>query len=149
MLIIGSTALKHHYPDFKREPKDLDIAIPTEKGYRNMKGIEYLYNPIIFEYQYEGYLRPELLLSLKISHLFWNTNWEKHIFDIQFLLNKGIKYDLNLINKLIEFWKVYLPKIRRSNLVLSKEEFFTNGVNEDTEQHDYIHTILNPIPTYT
>jgi len=41
MLIIGSTAIKHYFPDFPREPKDLDIAVPTEKGYRNGKGIAY------------------------------------------------------------------------------------------------------------
>lgn len=26
MLIIGSTALKYYFPDFKREPKDFDIV---------------------------------------------------------------------------------------------------------------------------
>lgn len=149
MLIIGSTALKHYFPDFPREPKDLDIAVPTEKGYKNGKGIEYLYNPIITKYQYEGYLKPELLLSLKTSHLFFNLNWEKHLYDVQFLLNKGVKYDVKIVDELFKFWEEYLPKVRRSQLEMNKESFFTNAVNEDTEQHDYLHTLINPVPMYT
>jgi hypothetical protein len=147
MLIIGSTALKHYFSDFPREPKDLDYAVTKER--KNKEGIEYLYNPIITKYQYEGYLKPELLLSLKISHLFFNLNWEKHLYDVQFLLNKGVKYDIKIVDELFKFWEEYLPKVRRSQLEMNKESFFTNAVNEDTEQHDYLHTLINPIPMYT
>lgn len=147
MLVIGSTAIKHYFPDFKREPKDIDVAVLKPK---KREGItEYLENPIILKYQTEGYLEPNLMLSLKISHLFWDNNWEKHLFDVQFLLNKGCKYDIDLILELKAFWEVFLPKIRRSDLSSNKDEFFNNAVNEDTEQHDYLHTLLNPIPMYT
>ena len=30
-LIIGSTAIKHYYPDFPREPKDIDIVVLEKK----------------------------------------------------------------------------------------------------------------------
>jgi len=30
-LIIGSTAIKHYFPDFKRKPKDLDIAVLKQR----------------------------------------------------------------------------------------------------------------------
>lgn len=146
-LIIGSTAIKHYYPDFPREPKDIDIVV-LEKQKRE-GDTEYLENPIILKYQENGYLKPNLLLSLKISHLFWDINWGKHLFDVQFLLSKGCKYDLDLISELRSFWDSFLPKIRRSRLEMNKEQFFTNGVNEDTEQHDYLHTLLNPTPMYT
>lgn len=146
-LIIGSTAIKHYYPDFPREPKDIDIVV-LEKQKREGE-TEYLENPVILKYQENGYLKPNLLLSLKISHLFWDINWEKHLFDVQFLLSKGCKYDLDLISELRSFWDSFLPKIRRSRLEMNKAQFFTNGVNEDTEQHDYLHTLLNPTPMYT
>jgi hypothetical protein len=146
-LIIGSTAIKHYYPDFSREPKDVDIVVLEQKSREGVK--EYLVNPVILKYQNSGYLNPNLLLSLKISHLFWDINWEKHLFDVQFLLGKGCKYDLSLISELKFFWDSFLPKIRRSNLEMNKEQFFTNGVNETTEQHDYLHTLLNPTPAYT
>jgi hypothetical protein len=148
-LLIGSMAIRESFPDFPRQPKDIDFAISEDKGRRENTNIEYLYNPVIFKYQDYGTLKPDLLLSLKISHLFWDINWEKHLFDVQFLLSKGCKYNLNLISELRSFWESHLPKIRRSRLSMSKDSFFKNAVNEDTEQHDYLHTLLNPIPMYT
>jgi hypothetical protein len=146
-LIIGSTALKHYFPYFPREPKDLDIAVLEKK--RREDNIEYLENPIILKYQKSGYLEPNLLLSLKISHLFWKTNWEKHLFDVQFLLGKGCKYNLELVNELRAFWEDYLPKIKRSGLEQDKEDFFTNSVDNSVGEHDYLHTLLAEIPAYT
>lgn len=147
MLIIGSTAIKHYFPDWSHIPKDLDYTVDIQRN--NEPGIEYLYNPVILKYQNGGYLKPELMLSLKISHMFWDINWYKHMFHIQFLLSKDIKYDLDLVNELIEFWKITHKKIRRSDLSSGKEEFFTNNVNEDVGQHDHLHTLINPIPMYT
>ena len=97
MITIGSTAIKHFFPDFPRVPKDLDIAVKDTKGLKKSPGVEYLENKVIFKYQQEGMLRPELLLSLKVSHMFWDNNWEKHLFDIQFLLKKGLKVNLSLV----------------------------------------------------
>jgi hypothetical protein len=146
-MVIGSTAIKHYFLDFPRDPKDLDIVVLQAK--RREGHTEFLVNPIILEYQNEGYLKPDLMLSLKISHLFWDNNWEKHLFDVQFLISKGCKYDLNLILKLRSYWENTLPKIRRSNLESNKQDFFTNNVNMSTEQHDYLHTLLECNPAYT
>lgn len=71
------------------------------------------------------------------------------MWDAQFLLDKGHVLIKPLFDDLVSFWKEYLPKIRRSNLAMTKEDFFNNAVNEDTDQHDYLHTLLNPIPMYT
>lgn len=146
-LIIGSTAIKHYYPDFPREPKDIDIIV-LEKQKRDGE-TEYLQNPIILKYQKDGYLKPELMTSLKVSHLLWDINWEKHMFDLQFLLYKGHNWDLNIVRELREYWHEVLPKVRRSKLEQSKEEFFTNNVNMDTNEHDYLHTLIAKIPAYT
>jgi len=105
-------------------------------------------NPIILREQETGYLKPNLLLSLKISHMFWDFNWDKHMFDIQFLLGKGCIYDLELIYKLISFWEVILPKVRRSKLEQDKDAFFSNTVNTDINQHDYYHTLITKIVNY-
>jgi hypothetical protein len=148
MLIIGSTAIKNFFPDFPRNPKDLDYVVDKEDN-KNSDNTEYLYNPIILKYQNDGYLKPELLLSLKISHLFHDINWFKHIFDVQFLLSKGIQYNKEIVDELIPFWNDLHKKVKKSNLTQSKEDFFSNAVNEDTLQHDYIHTLINPIPMYT
>lgn len=39
MIVIGSTAIKSYYPDFKRTPKDLDFAVEDKEGLKNMGGI--------------------------------------------------------------------------------------------------------------
>ena len=93
MIIIGSTAIKFWYPDFKREPKDLDLIlyegeeIPKEFLEKYNK-IETLSNPILLQFcknnlfQISPYLNPDILYTLKMSHMFWDINWEKHMFDI-------------------------------------------------------------------
>ena len=159
MLIIGSRALKYHYPLFPREPKDLDYAVVNEdrnilieNDISNESGglkIEYLKNPIILKHQKKGYISPDLLLSLKISHLFWDINWFKHMFDVQFLLQKNHHYNLELVFELIEYWKTIHKNPRRSNLEQTKEQFFNNNINKDINEHDYLHTLINPIPMYT
>lgn len=149
MITIGSTAIRHYFPDFPREPKDLDIAVKSTENLEKIPGVEYLKNELIYKYQQEGFLKPELLISLKASHMFWDNNWEKHMFDIQFLLKKGFKIDPAIVQEFIPYWNDILPKIRRSNLEMDKESFFTNAVNESTHQHDYLHTLINPTPMYT
>lgn len=147
MTIIGSTATKYWFSDFKREPKDIDFATETHiKKIR--KDIEFLYNPIIAKRSC-SYASPSDLLSLKVSHIFWDINWDKHMFDIQFLLDNGVIWDLELVAELRKFWSAHLPKIRRSDLTANRDQFFTNNVNEDTNEHDLYHLKLREVPTYT
>lgn len=145
-IIIGSIAIKHYFPDFPREPKDLDIAVSSIKGYRSTTNVEYLENPILCKYSSAKYLEPNFLLTLKMSHLSWNINWEKHMWDVQFLLDKGVKYVPELFDELYEFWNVFHGKNVRSDLKMTKDEFFDNALKEF--DHDYLHTLINPVPTY-
>ncbi len=148
-LIIGSRALKVYYTDFNREPKDLDYAVDIDVK-SGEKDIEYLYNPVIFKYAKDSdyYCPPQLLLNLKISHLFWNINWDKHMWDIQFLLKKGNVIEPHIIQDFRTFWEEYLPKIHRSDLRMTKEDFFTNAVNKDSNEHDLLHEKLAEHPAY-
>ena len=109
--------------------------------------MEYLYNPIVTEIEKGEYLRPEYLLTLKISHLFWDINWEKHMFHAQFMLNKGVVYNKELFYRLYGFWNEYHTKNKRSDLKMSKDDFFDNAINVDID-HDHIHTLINPNPVY-
>lgn len=149
MLIIGSTAIKYHYPEFSREPKDRDYIVEDASKFQRTKEVEFLENPILFKMQPNGIVDMNTLLSLKISHMFWDLNWEKHMFDIQFLLKKGHTYNMDLVNEFRAYWEETKPKIRRSMLATSKEDFFANAVNEDTDEHDHLHTLINPVPMYT
>lgn len=147
-VIIGSTAIKHWYPDFTRSPKDLDIAVDI-KDVKRKGSTEYLYNPILFKWvdDRQVYLTPKQLLTLKMSHITWNINFKKHMYDIQFLLDKGIKYDKDMYEELYQFWVEYKGRSRRSDLTMSSEEFFNNALKEF--DHDYLHTLLKEVPSYT
>lgn len=145
MLLIGSSAIKHRFPDFHREPKDLDYATPNTVNV-NKPGVEYLHNPVIGNM--DGVATPDVLYTLKMSHVIgWEVNWDKHMFDIQFLKSKGCRTDLQLFYKLYDFWTAVHGANRRSDLNMSAEKFFDNAVQCEYD-HDWLHTLLNPYPTF-
>lgn len=157
MIVIGSTAIKHYFPDFNREPKDVDIIrrnVLVENDiicFENKK-VEILDNPVIedlYKNKSEVYISSNDLLTLKASHICWDINWTKHMWDIQFLLKKGCKIDYKLFKKLYEYWNTYHSNNKRSDLKMSKKEFFNNAINYDEMEHDEKHKLLNPIPIYT
>lgn len=148
MILIGSSAIKHWFPDFTREPKDKDYVV--ESGFRNSRETEYLCNPVLFSHANgAAILEPNDLATLKASHLCWDINWGKHMYDLQFLLSKGCKINTELFFKLYHFWNEYHGKNKRSDLKMSKEDFFTNAINYNEHEHDELHKILNPVPVYT
>lgn len=140
-ILIGSAAIKHHFPDFSRQVKDTDYI---GKG-KNTKAIEYHINPIFDNYQHE-IMQPDDLYTLKMSHMFWDIKWEKHMFDIQFLKSKNCKLNKELFDKLYQYWCNLHGANKRSDLNMSAENFFNNALKE--YDHDYLHTLLNPSPTY-
>jgi hypothetical protein len=157
-VLIGSAAIKYHFKDFNREPKDMDFAVPSEHvaqitrqvytenpKFDGIK-IEALVNPVICNWTDDIILNPNLLLTLKMSHLFWDINWDKHMYDVQFLLSKGAKYNKYAFYDLYDYWTKYHGKNKRSDLKMSAADFFDNALKEF--DHDYLHTLINPTPTY-
>lgn len=154
-IITGSVALKILYPDFKRIPKDLDYFTIT-KVKSQEPGIEYLENPVIFE---SGLYYPYLedcdiiteigLLTVKASHLFFHKDrFDKDMWDIQFLIDKGHNIDVKLYYNLIDQWKrILTKKIRRSNLQMSSEDFFSNNIKTEID-HDTMHELLIKHPYF-
>lgn len=156
MILIGSKAIKHWFPDFPREPKDTDYVINEYEHFDVIKteGVEYLKNKVLTdliktEFDQIKVPDPNILCTLKASHLCWDINWDKHMWDLQFLLKKGCEIDEDLFWKLYEFWNKYHGKNKRSDLKMSKDDFFTNAINYDTMEHDEVHKLINPIPIYT
>lgn len=143
-MIIGSTAIKYWFPDFKRECKDVDIIkdMYIEDYSSNLK-IEWLENPVLKNYFVKpiDYITPNELYTLKISHLFWNINWEKHIYDVQFLRNKSCILINSLFYDLYNYWSEYHGKNKRSDLKMSSNSFFNNALKYPIE-HDTLHEIL-------
>src|SRR5678816_3179355 len=102
-VIVGSTAIKHHFPDFPREPKDLDRF----DSYGDDPG------PAVDSYSHptlDGWIggwdriaTPDELYTVKLSHVFWelkNGSWEKHVFDMRFLKRRGAELIPDLHSKL-------------------------------------------------
>ena len=134
-LIYGSTAIKYWYSDF-REPRDLDIITNREK----IKGIE-CYWMKEFEYLTENkdtrYVDPNSLLTIKMSHLSWDINWDKHMHDVIFLKNKGCTIDLKFYKKLITAWeRVHWKK--KVNLNTINKNFFQKKITRRFD-HDWLH----------
>jgi len=151
MIKIGSSRIKELFPDFSREPKDLDYAVGFDIK-SNEKGIEYLYNPIIMNWCGGGGMTDkDALYTLKLSHVVgWrleNRSWDKHVFDIQFLKSKGCEIIWPLFYELYEFWGTIHGPNKRSDLEMSAENFFDNTL-DCKYSHDLLHTLINPNPTY-
>lgn len=164
MLLIGSHAIRHWFKDFPRDPKDIDFIIdeiPANKAElekQHGQRIEFLKNPVFSKYAaYKGVeqlniLPPDELYTLKMSHTIgWkleNNSWDKHVFDIQFLKNKGAKLIKPLFFQLYEYWETVHGPNKRSDLDMTSEEFFDNALNCPYD-HDWLHTLLKPTPTFT
>ena len=64
-------------------------------------------------------------------------------------MERGHKHNEKMLQEFIKYWEQTKEPIKRSDLEMSKEEFFTNAVNKDVVEHDILHTFLNPVPMYT
>jgi hypothetical protein len=146
-MIIGSQAILYHFPDFHRKPKDVDIIKNMYiEGYMSDLKIEWLENTVLQNWFTKPIevCTPNELYTLKISHCFWdleNGSWDKHIWDVQWLKEKGCKFIPELFYQLYAYWETIHGKNKRSNLNMSAEKFFDNVVNYPIE-HDYLHTLL-------
>jgi len=151
MIIIGSSAIKHHYPDFNREPKDIDVVKTSLNEELPLfdKRVEILTNPVLVKYfSHEQYLNPDALYTLKVSHLVgWTINWDKHMWDMNFLQSKGAKLDLQLVKEFYDYFCELHGQPHKSNLDMTADDFFDNAITYPLE-HDRIHEILNPSPVY-
>ena len=149
-VLIGSSAGAKLFDDFPRQPKDEDWAVDGKDAKSRVKGIEYLYNPVLIDWLSGRKINRDELYTLKMSHIFWkleNGSFEKHLYDIIWMGEKGCKLIHPLFNQLYKFWNDVHGKNKRSDLTLSSDDFFDNAL-ENGHLHDYWHTILNPNPTY-
>lgn len=162
-MIIGSVALKHHFPELNREPKDVDIVAFDEYDKQDLirihrgsfKRVEVLINPVLLNWFKQKKSIPQIctkdeLYTLKISHVFWkleNNSWDKHMWDIQFMKDKGCQFIPELFESLYKYWNTVHGENKRSKLDMSADEFFDNALTCEYE-HDYLHTLINSTPTY-
>jgi len=189
MLIVGSKALKHHFPQINREVKDIDIIgtndnikylinallprkvretkhittlidIQKQNEFFNTKNVEILnadnsesLRKYINYDTHNGYLgnglrfaSPEVILSLKKSHIHFPIKFDKHISDYCFLINH-----FNGVDKLSDITKLNFKeteervgKLRTPSLNKSTKEFFgqSDGFVQTFFIHDDIHRVM-------
>jgi len=188
MLVVGSKALNYHFPDLKREVKDIDIIgtkddikylintlspeniretesittlfnIQTPNDFFNTKNVEILNadnSEALSEYikfdTQDGklgsglrYASPEVLLSLKKSHINFPIKFEKHIQDYNFLLDKLKEDKLQRITK-INFKETErrVGELKTPSLKKSTMSFFgqSDGYVKYFYIHDDIHRVM-------
>jgi hypothetical protein len=146
--LIGSRAIKSLFPDFTREPKDYDYLVETKQPTKREGDLveEYHVNPVLYNYVSQNGINADVLYTLKVSHIFWDIFWAKHMFDIVFLKEHGAKLIRPLFDELYEYWNQFHGKNQRSDLTMSAESFFDNALTK--YDHDVLHTYINPTPTY-
>lgn len=153
MLLVGSRAIKQHFNDFPREPKDWDyVAFPPytfESNTKKVKDTEFLKNAILVERYSEKdeIVSANDLYTLKLSHIFWPIALDKHLFDIQFLKKKGCVADMELFERLYAYWSSMHGQNKRIDFDKKNEEFFQDKVHRQYP-HDELHNIINPSPLY-
>lgn len=156
-ILVGSKALIGKLKNFNRIPFDTDylIDVDVEIKEKNTTNTEYIYCPLFFtreDFFKDGVATLKGMLNLKYSHLRRDLSWDKHLFDFLTLLNElgeeNLDYEFCL--ELSKFWDEKYPlKYKRSDLTLNKTDFFTNKVNSSIDEHDFLHTLINPTPAYT
>lgn len=146
--LIGSLAAIHWFPDFPREPKDIDFVSDSPIGKMNPN--LYLPSPIpkmkVEVYDNEVLLNwfgarqiasPDELYTIKVSHSHWNIHWTKTMFDIKFFQNKGCKLISELYDSLYKAWEIKHGK-KKVYLNVENEKFFNEHVTRIVN-HDWLH----------
>lgn len=145
-IIVGSRALIHHLPNFKRNNPDLDIwsdgpiekcpnvdvsLIPTEildAFSDNSKNL--------------GIATPEDVMTIKLSHLPYDIFWRKHSSDYLVLKMKyGYEVNYSLYEKLKPYWKEKHGNKTYLSLYKTKDQFFDDFVEKKFE-HDWLHELV-------
>lgn len=141
-MYFGSTALKYWYPDFKREPKDIDIM--ADDGVMTESEQHYwvpTFKEIIELSSNKEYLDPDLLLTIKASHANWNIHWDKTMVDIMFLKEKGHEINVPIYKKLIKDWTKVHGKMSAPLKGKTSKTFFEDAVPRKYI-HDDIHKVI-------
>lgn len=151
-VLVGSRALKHHFPDFRRQPpgKARRTApggfekewIPKDTDYlsdEQVDGADTFWHPDLTKWSWGEIATVDELYTIKVSHAFWDIrgSWNKHMMDVVFLQNNGAVFIRELYDILYPIWEETHGK-KQANLEASPEEFFNSRVHRIYD-HDSIH----------
>jgi hypothetical protein len=87
------------------------------------------------------------IYTLKVSHAIYDINWKKTMSDIRFLQMKGCKLIPEFLTQLREHWVSVHGEQHRTDFEVKPGQFFDDRVKRKIN-HDDLHKMLNPVPTY-
>ena len=144
-MIIGSSAARWWDVPLGNADSDLDVMVHDEDMLEDypfgcdssIVPIE-VYNTI---YNASGYVSPEVLLTLKMSHLAWDIKWDKTKRHIITLLNLGYEPDYDAYVLLKKYWESVHGDKSFLSLKKDKDDFFDDHVVYKYD-HDYLHELV-------
>lgn len=141
-LVFGSTAAKFWFPDFPREPQDLDVMSQGEKISTKAYQTYWwdTFEEILEINKDEKYLDPDLLYTLKCSHSRWPIHLQKTLSDILFFQKKGCQLNVPIYKKLIKDFTKTHGKKWASLKGKDSESFFKDAVKR-VIPHDDLHLV--------
>ena len=137
-IVVGSSALKEYFPEF-REPKDHDVLMDEPDGVFPAGRVD---SYQVKTFKVADYFDQELpsidqLYTLKVSHIFWDNKFDKHLSDIRFLQRKGARLIEPLYEALYKEWELLYGQ-KKAKLNVSADDFFQSTVKRIYD-HDSIH----------
>ena len=147
-IVVGSSALNVFGLTW-RKAQDLDVwGTATTKTFPEGVRGDYQYMPkyIMDCLDREKicdtlYATPDMIYTIKLSHLGWDIFWTKHKRDCLLLEKYGARLDWQVYNILVSFWGEKHGNKDFLSLNKNKEDFFTDKV-EYIYDHDYIHELV-------
>jgi hypothetical protein len=143
MHLFGSHLIKKYFSDF-REPNDIDwVTNDKSKLKDSSKEEEFYYIP----FSPNREMTPDEIYTVKVSHAIYDTHWKKTMSDIRFLQIKGCKVIPELLKDLRSHWEEVHGVQHRTDFEVKPGDFFEDRVRRKIN-HDDLHKMINPTPTY-
>lgn len=143
MYLFGSKLIKKYFSDF-REPNDIDwVTNKKSELKKSTPQEEYYYIPNSPDRE----MTPDELYTIKVSHAIYDIHWRKTMSDIRFLQMKGCKVIPGMLKGLREYWVEVHGEQHRTDFEVEPSDFFEDRVQRKIN-HDDLHKMLNPNPTY-
>ena len=152
-LVIGSSAIKTHFPEFPREVKDFDAWTESKREWLREDVADTFWDDRLRQWlkptSIEGKLMrlatPDELLTIKASHSPWELHgtWRKHMHDIVWLQDHGARFIPELYEILYPIWEDKHGK-KPVNLNQDASMFF-----EDAVKRIYVHDSIHYSVAYT
>lgn len=144
-MIVGSSAARWWGMGLGTEGSDLDVMVYDEAMLSDYQSRvdSHIVPKEIYDLIYDpsGYVPPEVLLTLKMSHLPWDIKWDKTKRHIITLLNLGFIPIVDMYQQLKEYWGTVHGDKKFLSLSKTKDEFFSDNVSYKYD-HDYLHELV-------